>query len=175
MSETTFENKCSILGDLYISYRDDEDFADFMQYNDLGLPLAFAVDSELVSPTPQGEEMISETFQLLLEALSLGDNGWETLGSMMEADKYEIPIHYINESEEEEEVELSDGGEYRQGYETGFLAGAKAEQERVQAIAEMNMKWAKQSNKGNEFMQWHNVSEILKPVTIDHTFDDEDF
>ena len=160
-----------------MSHKSDEDFEDFVFYNDLGLPLAYAIDSDIVNATEEAKQLINETFEMLLEVFSLEDEGWETLTSMTEADKFEIPIHYLHESEDEEdeEVELSDGGEYRQGYETGFHDGANAEQERVQAIAQMNMNWAKQSNKGNEFMQWHNVSEILKPVTIDPNFDDGEF
>lgn len=158
-----------------MSYKNDDALEDFIAYNDLGLPLAFAIDSDVVAPTPQAEDMVNETFDMLLEVFDFDeDTGFENTDQLLE-NGY---IHSADEEEEEEddeEVELSDGGEYRQGYETGFHAGAKAEQERVQAIAQMNMKWAKQSSKGNEFMQWHNVSEILKPVTIDPNFDDEDF
>lgn len=172
---TPFATRCAILSDVWMSYRHDDSLENFVAYNDLGLPLAFAIDEGTVSPTPQAEEMINETFDMLLDVFSFDeDTGFENIDQLIE-DGYAHSEEDDEDTDGDEEVELSDGGEYRQGYETGFLAGAKAEQERVQAIAEMNMKWAKQSSKGNEFMQWHNVSEILKPVSIDPTFDDGDF
>ena len=175
---TPFATRCSILSEVWMSYRTDEVLEDFVTYNDLGLPLAFAIDSDLVAPTSQAEDMINETFDMLLEVFDLGDDGWEDIDHLLGVESMSVDdVHEPDEDEDEDykEVELSEGVEYRQGYDSGFLAGAKAEQERVQAIAEMNMKWAKQSNKGNEFMQWHNVSEILKPVTIDPNFDDGEF
>jgi len=158
-------------------YRTDEVLEDFITYNDLGLPLAFAIDSDLVTPTSQAEDMINETFDMLLEVFDLGDDGWEDLDHLLGVGVMSVDdVHEPDEDEDDDEnLELAVSDEYKEGYKLGFKAGASAEQERVQAIAEMNMKWAKQSNKGNEFMQWHNVSEILKPVTIDPNFDDEDF
>jgi hypothetical protein len=35
----TFDNKISILAELWMNYRDDEELQDFIEYNDLGLPL----------------------------------------------------------------------------------------------------------------------------------------
>ncbi len=40
---TTFENKCAILADLWLNYKDNEELEDFVEYNDLGLPLAYGV------------------------------------------------------------------------------------------------------------------------------------
>ncbi len=36
--KTTFENKCDILSDLWMNYRFEKQFEDFVNYNDLGLP-----------------------------------------------------------------------------------------------------------------------------------------
>lgn len=79
MSETTFENKCDILADFYIEYKGDSQFSDFFDYNDLGLPLAYALSSKIVLPTELSTSFIVETFDLLLEVLGIQDTGFETL------------------------------------------------------------------------------------------------
>lgn len=68
---TNFSNKVAILADLWINYRDDENFEDFISYNDLGLPLGYIVNTELATPTDQGMLYINETFDLLCAALDL--------------------------------------------------------------------------------------------------------
>lgn len=80
---TTFENKCAILSDLWMGYRVDKKFEDFVEYNDIGLPLAFLVDEELVKPAPQAKAMIDETFDLLIAALGVEDTGFDSLDEMM--------------------------------------------------------------------------------------------
>lgn len=39
MGSTSFEGRCSILGDLWLDYKENKELKDFIQYNDLGLPL----------------------------------------------------------------------------------------------------------------------------------------
>ena len=80
---TTFENRCDILGDLWINYRDAEQFADFVEYNDLGLPIAYAVNVKIVEPTELAKKFIDETFDLLLAGLGLEDDEWEHLDEML--------------------------------------------------------------------------------------------
>jgi hypothetical protein len=82
-NKTTFENKCNILADLWMSYRFDKKFSDFIEYNDIGLPLGFLLSEELVKPTPQAKAMVEETFDLLLNALDREDNGYESLDDVM--------------------------------------------------------------------------------------------
>lgn len=79
---TTFENKCAILSDLWMSYRSDKEFEDFISYNDIGLPLAFLVDDDLARPQPMGKRMIEETFDLLLASMKLEDTGFESLDDL---------------------------------------------------------------------------------------------
>ena len=81
---TTFDNKAYILADLWMNYRDDEEFADFIEYNDLGLPLAYAIANKIVDNTPSSEKFIVETFDLLLAGLSLEDTGFESLEDILE-------------------------------------------------------------------------------------------
>ena len=82
---TPFSKKCEILGDLWLNYREDEAFDDFIEYNDLGLPLAYAISNEIVHTAPRAEMLISETFDILLGALGIEDTGFETLSDILEA------------------------------------------------------------------------------------------
>ena len=80
---TNIETKCEILSDLWIDYRGEETFEDFIEYNDLALPLAFAVANSIVNITPKAEMFISESFELLLAALGIEDEGFESLEDML--------------------------------------------------------------------------------------------
>ena len=80
---TTFENKAGILSDLWMNYRQDKQFEDFVSYNDIGLPLAFLIDEDLVKPKPLGKSMVEETFDLLLGALEIEDEGFESLDDLL--------------------------------------------------------------------------------------------
>lgn len=83
--ETTIDNKLSILSQLWIDYRDDQEFTDFIEYNDLGLPLAYAISSKIVDITPSAEKFINETFDLLLVGLDVEDVGFDSLEELLEA------------------------------------------------------------------------------------------
>ena len=82
---TDFSNKAGILADLWINFRDQEEFADFIEYNDIGLPLAYYIHTEIVLPTQQAEMYVEETFNLLCAALNLDLAGeYETLNEMFD-------------------------------------------------------------------------------------------
>lgn len=81
----TFTKKCQILSELWLDYRQDEQFQDFIEYNDIGLPLSYFVEAEIVQSTGIAEEYISETFRLLVVALGLEPNtDWESLNEMLD-------------------------------------------------------------------------------------------
>jgi hypothetical protein len=82
---TNFMTKAEILAELWTDYRDHEDLSDFIEYNDLGLPLAFALTSQMITLNPIGENMVNETFRLLLSALELTDTGFENLDDLLDA------------------------------------------------------------------------------------------
>ncbi len=83
--KTTFENKCYILQQLWMEHRDDENFTDFIEFNDIGLPLAFMIDSKIVVElTPQARNYIESTFAYLLEALEIEDTGYEEFDDMLD-------------------------------------------------------------------------------------------
>lgn len=80
---TTFENKCIILADLWLNYRNDTEFADFIEYNDLGLPLAYALSEGIVNGTELSTKFIDETFDLLLAGVGVEDNEWYSLDEII--------------------------------------------------------------------------------------------
>ena len=82
---TDFSTKASILADLWINFRDDEELEDFCQYNDIGLPLAYFIHTELVKSTEAAAGYIDETFNLLCAALNLDlDGDYESLNDMFD-------------------------------------------------------------------------------------------
>jgi hypothetical protein len=82
---TNFENKCAILADLWLNYKDNEELEDFIEYNDLGLPLAYLIHTGLVTVTDEGIIYVDETFDLLVSSLGLDLEGeYETLNELME-------------------------------------------------------------------------------------------
>jgi len=82
---TNFETKCAILSDLWLNYKDNEELEDFVEYNDLGLPLAYLIHTNLVTVTDDGMAYVDETFNLLCTALGLdSDEEYTSLNELME-------------------------------------------------------------------------------------------
>jgi hypothetical protein len=81
---TTFSSKTLILADLWLNYRDEEQFKDFVEYNDLGLPLAYAIANDIIKETPTAEKFVDETFDLLLAGLGIEDTGFELLDDLLD-------------------------------------------------------------------------------------------
>ena len=79
----TFQNKITILSELWMNYRDDDELQDFIEYNDLGLPLAYFLMNEIVLPTEQAEIYINETYDLFVASLTVEDREWESLDEML--------------------------------------------------------------------------------------------
>jgi hypothetical protein len=76
---------CEILGSLYANYKQDEDLKDFIEFNDLGLPLAYFVSEDLCQVSDDGARYITETWQLFLASMDLQDTGWDSLDQMFAA------------------------------------------------------------------------------------------
>ena len=82
---TDFSNICSILGKLFEDYKEDIGFREFIEFNDIGLPLSYFIASELVTPSPLAEQYVIETFELLCAALHLPIEGeYQTLEHMLD-------------------------------------------------------------------------------------------
>jgi hypothetical protein len=76
---TGFTSKCEILGHFWSSYRDEQDFKDFIEFNDLGLPLAYFVAENLCEVSDDGVRYINETFDLFIASLEIKDTGFTSL------------------------------------------------------------------------------------------------
>jgi hypothetical protein len=82
--KTNFEAQCNILAQLWIEHRQDEEFKDFVEYNDLGLPLAYFIAEGVALPTQLSETYIGETFEILMSALGVEDTGFENLDEVFD-------------------------------------------------------------------------------------------
>lgn len=90
---TTFSNRCSILGDFWVAYKDDNQFRDFVRYSDIALPLAYMLSTNMVSANqsrgdymPTAEEYINEAWDTLLALLELDDEGFQSLDDIIATD-----------------------------------------------------------------------------------------
>jgi len=82
---TDFSNICDILGELFANYKDDKEFSDFIEFNDLGLPLAYMVRENLAVPSDDGARYVVETWDLFLKSLNVEDSGFTDLDSVLES------------------------------------------------------------------------------------------
>ena len=83
MAGNTFQNKVTILAELWMNYRDDDELEDFIEYNDIGLPLAYLLMNEIVLPSEQSAIYINETYDLFVSSLTVEDKEWESLDEML--------------------------------------------------------------------------------------------
>lgn len=66
------QNKASILAELWITLRYRPEWGEFFRFNDVGLPLSFALEGALVTETtPLGTRLVEETFVMLCQLLGL--------------------------------------------------------------------------------------------------------
>ena len=85
MLTTTLENKALILGQVWVGLKSETEWRDFIWYNDVGLPLAFAFSEQIITHTVELEKYINETWDLLLEAMELEDIGFEDIQDLFDA------------------------------------------------------------------------------------------
>lgn len=80
---TEISNQIIILAQLYANYREDKGFQEFVEFNDLGLPLAYLSSEGLAMPSEDGLRYIAETFELFLGSLDIEDTGFTSLDEML--------------------------------------------------------------------------------------------
>jgi hypothetical protein len=69
---------------LWYNYRGDDQFEDFIEYNDIGLPLAYLITESICQPTEIANKYIDETYALLVEALGVSDKEtYESIDQML--------------------------------------------------------------------------------------------
>jgi hypothetical protein len=83
IQNTPYSNRLNILSELWLNYRNEEEFKDFFEYNDLGLPLAYAIDNAIVESSEIAERFVNETFDILLAGLDVEDNGYDSLDDLL--------------------------------------------------------------------------------------------
>ena len=66
-----FTDKTGILGQFWFDFREDPQLANFIKYNDVGLPLAWFIATGLVTPTAMAEDYVNETFREFIKALDV--------------------------------------------------------------------------------------------------------
>ena len=67
-----FETVCGILGELHSNYGDSKEFKGFVDYNDLGLPLAFLTNEGLiVELSNDGRRYVVDTFDMFIASLKV--------------------------------------------------------------------------------------------------------
>ena len=81
---TDFETICKILSEIHVAYTEEGDHADFAEFNDLGVPLAYFVYQGLAVPSQEGKDKILETWELLLKAQELEDTGFSELDDLLD-------------------------------------------------------------------------------------------
>jgi hypothetical protein len=70
-----FDEKAGVVSTLWFEFRNSDEFADFVTYNDIGCPLAYMYANGLVKElSEQGIEMITETFGIFLELLDVTED-----------------------------------------------------------------------------------------------------
>lgn len=80
---TPFGDRCGIMGYIWLEKKQDDEWKDFCDYNDIGLPLAFAVAEGIVDINKEVEKYINETWLLLLAGLDIEDTGFTSLEHML--------------------------------------------------------------------------------------------
>lgn len=91
-------DKAGVLGELWINFRDNEEFSLFIDYNDIGLPMAYFVAEGLVKElTPLGEQYIEESFDMFAKAMDLTD---EELDSLEPLNLVSIMDYHKNKNKE---------------------------------------------------------------------------
>jgi hypothetical protein len=79
----SFKNQAAILSALWMNYKEDKSFQDFVEYNDLGLPLAYFIDTGLVVPSDQAKYYVEETYDLFVTSLGIEDKEYTSLDEML--------------------------------------------------------------------------------------------
>ena len=83
-SATTLDNKALILGQLWLNNKEEDEWSEFFEYNDLGLPLAFAFAEGVIELTPTLEQYINETWDMLLKGMDIEDIGYEHFDQLVD-------------------------------------------------------------------------------------------
>jgi hypothetical protein len=82
---TTLADRAHILARLWINERDNEAFEEYMEFNDLGLPLAYSLSEGIIESNTLVEAHINDSFDMLLTVLKVEDTGFTDYMDIIEA------------------------------------------------------------------------------------------
>jgi hypothetical protein len=82
---TTFADRAHILARFWINEREAEAFEEYMEFNDLGLPLAYSLSEGIIESNTLVEAHINDSFDMLLTLLKLEDTGFTDYEDILEA------------------------------------------------------------------------------------------
>ena len=74
MDKTPFSNKCNILADAYLTGE-----FELMPHYNIGLPAAYLIAEGLVTPNDSVLGYIEDTWQAMLQAADVEDEGFDSL------------------------------------------------------------------------------------------------
>lgn len=81
---TDFSKKVEILGQFFMLYQhDSKGMSDFIEFNDIGLPLAYLSAEGLCEINEDGKKYVAETWDIFLSSLGLEDEGFDDLDMIM--------------------------------------------------------------------------------------------
>lgn len=76
---TDYANKIDILNDVWVNHSDNGYLSEFIELNDLGLPLSYLIANGIVESTPLAAQLINGSFSDLLELFDVEDVGFKSL------------------------------------------------------------------------------------------------
>ena len=80
---TPFIKKCNILGEFFEGFKGGDKYLDLFEMNDLGLPLAFAIDAKIVKSSAKAQTIVNQTWDDFCDELDLDSDGdYENLSQM---------------------------------------------------------------------------------------------
>ncbi len=79
---TDFSKQVEILGTFYIDYREESELKEFLEFNDIGLPLAWLNREGLCEINEDGKKYVAETWEMFLLAMGVEDEGFENLAEI---------------------------------------------------------------------------------------------
>jgi hypothetical protein len=75
-----FADKSGLLAQLWLDFKEDKDFSAFIEYNDIGLPLAYCHANGLVTEVSDlGEQYIEETIEMFFKLLEITEEEVDVL------------------------------------------------------------------------------------------------
>jgi hypothetical protein len=54
-------------------------------------------------------------------------------------------------------------------YDNGFKDGLEKEQQRIQHVLDIHIRWAMESGKGNDAINFTKIKEIITPIEVDYS------